>query len=253
MPITYYLLPNTHFVEWEAAIREAANILPNGPQVLNQKGWNGFLEYYLGEGQFGPERYSLSSAKRFYYQLKPILPRSLVRIVRRNYRAHQENNFPLSWPIEPRLVRFLQRVWNLNSELRVSQFRNPDSATRHLPPTTLESIWPNGQHFSFVLTHDVETEKGLQCVKKLAGIDARHGFRSSFNFVPEQYSVDRKLRAELQERGFEIGVHGLKHDGKLFFSKEIFDKRAVRINYYLKEWDAVGFRSPLTHRNPEWM
>jgi hypothetical protein len=30
-------------------------------------------------------------------------------------------------------------------------------------------------------------------------------------------------------------------------------RRAERINTYLKELDAVGFRSPLTMRNPEWM
>ena len=26
-----------------------------------------------------------------------------------------------------------------------------------------------------------------------------------------------------------------------------------RINRYLKEWNATGFRAPLTHRQPEWM
>jgi hypothetical protein len=99
----------------------------------------------------------------------------------------------------------------------------------------------------------VETEKGFAFIRKLADIDLPYGFRSSFNFVPERYSVDPKIRAELNDRGFEVGVHGLKHDGKLFFSKDIFQKRASKINYYLKDWGAVGFGSPLTHRNPEWM
>lgn len=263
MPITYYLLPNTYFVEWEIAVREAADILPGGPEVLKSKGWDGFLEYYIGEGQFGPERYNLNGAKRLYYQLKPILPRSLVRMARRNYRAHQENNFPLNWPIEPRLVKFVRNILEKNSKLSTINDQlssvNSDSESQsliancQLPIDNFKFPWPNGQHFAFVLTHDVETEKGLQCVKKLADIDAHHGFRSSFNFVPERYSVKPKLRSDLKERGFEIGVHGLKHDGKLFFSKEIFEKRVVRINHYLKDWNAVGFRSPLTHRNPEWM
>lgn len=255
MTVIYRLLPNFNFDELKPVLLEAADILPGGHEVLEQKGWNGFLEYYLGEGQFGLERYNLNGAKRLYYQLKPILPRSLVRIARRSYRAHQENNFPLNWPIEPRLVRFLQRAWNLNSELRTpnSELSNSSSTTCHLPLATFKSFWPDSSHFSFVLTHDVETEKGLQCVKKLADIDLHYGFRSSFNFVPERYSLTPKLRAELNEESFEVGVHGLKHDGKLFFSKEIFEKRASRINHYLKNWDAVGFRSPLTHRNPEWM
>ncbi|HEX2986564.1 MAG TPA: hypothetical protein VHS06_00080, partial [Chloroflexota bacterium] len=61
------------------------------------------------------------------------------------------------------------------------------------------------------------------------------------------------LLDELRERGFEVGVHGLKHDGKLFSSRATFEKRAQHINRYLDEWGAVGFRSPMTHRNPEWM
>lgn len=244
MTVTYRLLPEIRFDKWEAALLEAADILPGGPEVLNQKGWDGFLEHYFGEGQFGPERYNLSATKRLYYQLKPFLPRSLVRLARRNYRAHQENNFPLNWPIEPRFVRFLHQVFEKLSSL--------PSAISQLPSASL-ALWPSDNHFSFVLTHDVETEKGLRFVKTLTDIDADHGFRSSFNFVPGRYSVDPSIRSELKERGFEIGVHGLKHDGKLFFSKEIFEKRASRINHYLKGWNAVGFRSPLTHRNPEWM
>ena len=79
------------------------------------------------------------------------------------------------------------------------------------------------------------------------------GFRSSFNFVPERYQIDLNLMDELRNRGFEIGVHGLKHDGKLFSSRNEFDRRVTKINQYLKEFGAVGFRTPLTHRNPMWM
>ena len=49
-----------------------------------------------------------------------------------------------------------------------------------------------------------------------------------------------------------MGVHGLYHDGKLFNSKKIFDKRAAQINGYLKKWNARGFRSPAMHHNLEW-
>ena len=57
----------------------------------------------------------------------------------------------------------------------------------------------------------------------------------------------------LRLRGFEIGVHGLKHNGKLFDSKPTFMQNAGRINKYLKEWGATGFRAELTHRQPVWM
>ncbi len=114
-------------------------------------------------------------------------------------------------------------------------------------------FWPNGKHFALVITHDVEDVYGQDFVREVAGLEERYGFRSAFNFVPEGYPADRHLRQELEERGFEVGVHGLKHDGTLFSSRDKFNQQAVQINKYLKDWGAVGFRAPFTHRNPEWM
>jgi peptidoglycan/xylan/chitin deacetylase (PgdA/CDA1 family) len=99
----------------------------------------------------------------------------------------------------------------------------------------------------------VETKSGVEYVRKVADLEEELGFRSSFNFVPERYPLDLHLLDELRSRGFEIGIHGLKHDGKLFNSRIEFERRAKKINHYLQEFDAVGFRTPLTHRNPEWM
>lgn len=84
-------------------------------------------------------------------------------------------------------------------------------------------------------------------------LEARLGFKSSFNFVPERYEVSRELREHLTRHGFEIGAHGLNHDGKLYQSRQIFSDRAARINQYIKEWKAVGFRSPSMHHNLEWI
>lgn len=114
-------------------------------------------------------------------------------------------------------------------------------------------FWPQNNCFAFVLTHDVETAQGLSFVKALADLEEEYGFRSSFNLIPERYAIDHELIVNLQARGFEVGVHGLKHDGKMFTSQRLFEQRAKRINRYLHEWGAVGFRAPLTHRNPEWM
>lgn len=114
--------------------------------------------------------------------------------------------------------------------------------------------WPGGKQFAFVLTHDVEAAGGLARVEKLMEVDRKYGFRASFNFVPEgDYGVPDKLRAELDGAGFEVGVHGLKHDGKLFVSKSHFAKEAEKIRGYVKKWRAKGFRSPLMHHNLAWM
>ncbi len=115
------------------------------------------------------------------------------------------------------------------------------------------SGWPEGKYFSLVLTHDVETNKGLEKCMDLIDLELKLGFRSSFYFVPEKYNVPKELRQYLNQYGFEFGVHGLIHDGNLYRSREVFQERAVRINIYLKEWDAVGFRSPSMHHNLDWI
>lgn len=113
--------------------------------------------------------------------------------------------------------------------------------------------WPEGKAFALVLTHDVDTARGQDRCRELIEMEKEMGFRSSFNFVPERYSVETGLRRELTEQGFEVGVHGLCHDGKYFDSKKIFRERAKKINYYINEWGAVGFRFPSMLHNLAWI
>ncbi len=113
--------------------------------------------------------------------------------------------------------------------------------------------WPEGKQFAVVLTHDVELAGGHDKCEALMRLEQSHGFVSSFNFVPERYSVSPALRGMLKSEGFEVGVHGLNHDGKLYKSRQEFARRAVKINQYIKAWDVVGFRSPAMHHNLDWI
>jgi hypothetical protein len=114
--------------------------------------------------------------------------------------------------------------------------------------------WPQGKKFAFVLTHDVESKAGLDKCRSLMQLEMELGFRSSFNFVPEgDYRVPDKLREELSAAGFEVGIHDLEHDGRLFASYRGFERRAVRINHYVREWRASGFRSGFMLRNLDWL
>lgn len=199
------------------------------------------LELVLGEGQFGPNHWTLSRIKRLYYLVKPLLPRPFTRLLRQLLNKRLKQDSGLSWPIEERYVHFQFDILKKLLEL------SGRSSVRVRP------LWPQGKKYTFVLTHDVESATGQEFVRRIADLEEKLGFRSSFNFVPERYHVDKTLVNELQQRGFEVGIHGLKHDGKLFNSYREFMNRAKRINNYLQEFGAVGFRSPLTHRNPEWM
>jgi hypothetical protein len=120
------------------------------------------------------------------------------------------------------------------------------------PPENWQG-WPEGKKFALILTHDVDTQQGQERCRLLMQMEKKLGFRSSFNFVPERYAVSPDLRSELVQNGFEVGVHGLNHDGKLFQSKRIFEQRSRKINQYLEQWNAVGFRAPAMHHDLEWM
>jgi glycosyltransferase involved in cell wall biosynthesis len=87
----------------------------------------------------------------------------------------------------------------------------------------------------------------------LLDLEQQLGFRSSFNFIPEgEYRVSPEFRANIARAGCEVGVHDLKHDGKLFRSRAGFTKSAARINHYIREWGASGYRSGFMVRNLEW-
>jgi len=114
--------------------------------------------------------------------------------------------------------------------------------------------WPDGKTFAVVLTHDVEGFAGLNRCIQLAELEMRLGVRSAFNFVPEgTYSTPIWLREFLMSQGFEVGVHDLHHDGSLYRSRETFRRDAHKINKYLKEWDAVGFRSGFMRHDLNWL
>jgi peptidoglycan/xylan/chitin deacetylase (PgdA/CDA1 family) len=114
--------------------------------------------------------------------------------------------------------------------------------------------WPNGKQFALVLTHDVEGQLGVDRCRSVMELEMEFGVRSSFNFIPEgTYSTPKELRDVLVENGFEVGIHDLHHDGKLYASRAIFRENAKKINSYIREWGAVGFRSGFMHHNFEWL
>jgi peptidoglycan/xylan/chitin deacetylase (PgdA/CDA1 family) len=163
--------------------------------------------------------------KKIFYILKPLIPRSVQIYLRRILVYFQRKKFENVWPILH------------------SASEKPD----------YWKGWPEGKQFAFILTHDVELQGGHDKCKQLLQHEKELGFISSFNFVPERYKVSQELRKYISEEGFEVGVHGLYHDGKLFSSKEIFDERAKQINNYIKEWNSKGFRAPAMHHNLEWI
>ena len=200
-----------------------ACLLSDSPRLLR------VMEHYL---QADIRAARLSRAFRAYYQLRPFVPIELRQLLQR--RRHVEVSD--RWCFPDKFIRELtESVEHVTDQPQVFQ------------------PWPAGQRFGFVLTHDVETSDGCRNISKLADIEEELGFRSSWNIIPYKYKFDPGLRRELQSRGFEIGIHGYNHDGKLYATRRTFQRRAAAINRALRDYDAVGFRSPMVHRNLAWL
>ncbi len=115
--------------------------------------------------------------------------------------------------------------------------------------------WPEGKQFAFVMVHDVEGIRGVENCRRLMQLECDAGFRSGFFFIPEgyEYRLTPELGQELTRTGFEVGIHDLHHDGKLYSSHQSFLQSAKKINQYIKDWHAVGFRSGFMHHNLDWI
>jgi glycosyltransferase involved in cell wall biosynthesis len=153
----------------------------------------------------------------------------------------------------PWRLRIALRRMSARRIRRASQDDWPIDPSAFQPPQGWKG-WPGGKKFALVLTHDVEGADGLAKCRQLAELELQFGVRSSFNFVPEGgYSASAELRHWLVDNGFEVGVHDLHHDGKLFSSRAGFSRKAGRINDYLRDWNAVGFRAGFMLRKLDWM
>jgi len=177
--------------------------------------------------------------RRAYYALKPVIPRRIQIALRQRFTAVQAAAAFPAWPIEPLLANAV------GTYLR--------ALLQHVDEVPRLSFWPDGHRFAFAITHDVEFDAGLHRAPALARLEQQLGFTSSWNLVPERYPIDRTIVDRLLGDGFEIGIHGLKHDGRLFQSHAVFAKRLEKIHAYAHAWGAAGFRSPSTLRKAAWM
>ncbi len=200
------------------------------------------LERYVAGTAGAPDAAREAGLKRLYYALKPVLPRALqIHAQRVNARARLRSVSYPEWPQDDSLRCVLEALLAALLE----------EAGRDEVPFI--GFWPRGARWAACLTHDVETSAGLAAADRMARVEEERGLRSTWFVVPERYPVSRADFAGLVERGHEIGVHGLNHDCREFESREEFTRRVPLIGAYLRDWGAVGFRSPALYRNPDWI
>ena len=186
----------------------------------------GLLLALAFSGWLGPIPASPPPRRWFYYLIKPHVPWRLRLALRRIVAQRQRRASRQGWPVNP------------------SAARKPEGWPG----------WPEGKEFALVLTHDVEGPEGLAKTLELMALERELGFRSSFNFIPEgDYRVPPGIIKELKANGFEVGVHDLRHDGKLYWSWDQFLGHAKAINAHLAAWGAKGFRSGFMLHQLDWL
>lgn len=218
----------------EVVIKDGIAYIPfNSAQVAD----NLRREAYVGEWRQG----SVSALSQIYYFLRPVLPVFVRRHLQMLYlRGWNRLAFP-SWPVDC-------SVDNLMEQLMLLALKA--SGASRIP---FIWFWPDAQSSCAIMTHDVETRLGRDYCPALMGIDDAFGIKASFQIIPEdRYLVGPEFLRSIRERGFEIAVHDLNHDGHLYRDRDQFLERAAKINSYGKEFGAEGFRAAVLYRKQLW-
>jgi hypothetical protein len=199
-------------------------------------------EAYVSETWLSSSEHRSLSPRQLnsFYRVKRFIPRALQLAARRLVIRWQGlPEFP-AWPLDlsvVRLVHFYAFCVLLSQGKSEAPFR---------------WFWPGRHSAALVLTHDVEGEDGVRLALGLADLEEELGFRSSFN-LGGWYRPDPGLVRELVGRGFEVGVHGLRHDRSLFASRASFEAQQPGLRGLMERFGAVSFRSPSTYRVVDWI
>jgi hypothetical protein len=176
-----------------------------------------------------------------YYFVRALLPVSLRRFLQGAYFSDWRSRpFP-TWPVD-------FAVDTLHEELlRLSMH---GAGAQRVP---FIWFWPDGARNCLIMTHDVETQAGRDFTRQLMDLDESYGIKASFQIIPEKrYQVSNEYIQGIRERGFELNIHDLNHDGRLYLRRDEFLRRAKKINEYGRRYDAGGFRAGCMYRTLDW-
>jgi hypothetical protein len=184
---------------------------------------------------------SLGALRRLYKFARPALGTSAREQLQRLYfRRWDKIPFP-RWPVESTIEDVFEQLLVFSM------------ASRRVDRIPFIWFWPEGADSCTIITHDVETAAGRDYCPQLMDINESFGIKASFQIVPEgRYTVRPSALKNMRERGFEVNIHDLNHDGCLTCNREEFLRRARRINHYGRQFGARGFRSAVMYRNTDW-
>ena len=219
----------------EVEMADGVVTLPFDPSEVIR---NLHCEEYIGDWRQTGRTAVLS---QIYYFFRPLLAVGVRRYLQRiHLRGWEKVAFP-RWPVDT-------SVDSLQHELLRIALRT--SGVSRLP---FIWFWPDGAPSCAIMTHDVETHEGRDFAATLMDVDDSFGIKASFQVIPEErYTVAPEFLDSIRNRGFEVVVHDLNHDGHLYRDRNEFLQRASKINSYGKTYRADGFRAGVLYRKQLW-
>lgn len=183
---------------------------------------------------------SSKAAQRAYYLLRPLMSVGVRKHLQR-IRLHdwEKISFP-RWPVDRSVDTLMEGAMRMALEA-------------HGAPIPFVWFWPEGAPAGAMVTHDVEGPAGIEFCDALMDVDDAHRIKSAFQLIPEgRKAAWPRVAEQLRGRGFEVNVHDLDHDGRLFLEKKEFLRRAERINRYASQFGCEGFRAGVMYRQQDW-
>lgn len=198
------------------------------------------LERYTHDGGGGVSRWELC-LKRIYYFFRPLMHAQVRKRIQRG-RLTGWRNLPFPrWPVDTTVENLCEKSLLLSMK------------AKGIDRVPFIWFWPDSAQSCVAMTHDVETERGRDFCSELMNIDESFGIKASFQVVPEgRYEIPEAFIPAIRDRGFEINVQDLNHDGNLFRNRDEFRRRAREINNYSKTHGISGFRAAVLYRNLDW-
>ena len=144
-----------------------------------------------------------------------------------NWKFRVLTRLPFSYKIIPAKIR--NRAFKARGSVAdLKENLGPIEFLRHIflaalviasnEPIPIIGFWRRGKSCALAVSHDVETQPGLEDgAGRLIETERELGIRSTWNIPSDRYPLSSQLLIALAEKG-EVGGHDTKHDGRLFFA-----------------------------------
>ncbi|MFH1611660.1 MAG: polysaccharide deacetylase family protein [bacterium] len=102
-----------------------------------------------------------------------------------------------------------------------------------------------GKRAVICLSHDVDSIEDYKECHKIYELNKKYGLKSGFNFLTHWgYYIDPNFLKELDNNGFEVGLHGYTHDIAIGIRPEERIKRELTLAMDKLNFPISGYRAP---------